>query len=110
MVTVNVEEEYRPVYPFTAIVGQDDLKKALILNAINPSIGGVLFTGPKGTGKSSIVRAVAEILPEVEVVENCSFNCNPSDQTNMCETCRKHFLAGEVLPKRTKECGSCLCL
>ena len=55
----------RVVFPFTAIVGQDKMKKALILNAINPQVGGVLIRGEKGTGKSTAVRALAELLPEL---------------------------------------------
>ncbi|MPL86146.1 hypothetical protein SDC9_32122 [bioreactor metagenome] len=64
------------VFPFTAIVGQDKIKKALILNAINPSIGGVLIKGDRGTGKTTAVRALADLLPEIEVVEDCAFNCD----------------------------------
>ena len=64
------------VFPFTAIVGQEKIKKALILNAINPSIGGVLIKGDRGTGKTTAVRALADLLPEIEAVENCSFNCD----------------------------------
>jgi Mg-chelatase subunit ChlI len=67
---------YKP-YPFTAIVGQDLMKLALILNAINPKIGGVLIKGTKGTAKSTAVRALADLLPEIEVVKDCPFNCNP---------------------------------
>ncbi|MDL2271046.1 ATP-binding protein, partial [Methanobrevibacter sp. OttesenSCG-928-I08] len=61
-------------FPFTAIVGQDKIKKALILNAINPSIGGVLIKGDRGTGKSTAVRALANLLPEIEVIKDCAFN------------------------------------
>ena len=64
------------VFPFTAIVGQEKIKKALILNAINPSIGGVLIKGDRGTGKTTAVRALADLLPKIEVVENCAFNCD----------------------------------
>ncbi|MBZ9570233.1 ATP-binding protein [Methanobrevibacter sp. TMH8] len=64
------------IFPFTAIVGQEKIKKALILNAINPSIGGVLIKGDRGTGKTTAVRALANLLPEIEVVEGCSFNCD----------------------------------
>ncbi|MDR2967295.1 MAG: VWA domain-containing protein [Methanobacteriaceae archaeon] len=63
-------------FPFTAIVGQEKIKKALILNAVNPSIGGVLIKGDRGTGKTTAVRALANLLPEIEVVENCAFNCD----------------------------------
>ena len=54
------------IFPFSAIVGQDNVKKALILNAINPSIGGVLIKGDKGTGKTTAVRALADLLPPIE--------------------------------------------
>ena len=67
----------RPVYPFPAIVNQKKAKLALILNAIDPTIGGVLLTGVKGSGKSLLVRAFADILPEVTVVKSCMFKCDP---------------------------------
>jgi Mg-chelatase subunit ChlI len=86
-----------PTYPFTAIVDQDNMKLALLLNAINPRIGGVLIRGAKGTGKSTAVRALAELLPEIEVVKGCPFNCNPKDPTNMCEVCREKYERGELL-------------
>jgi Mg-chelatase subunit ChlI len=86
-----------PTYPFTAIVDQDNMKLALLLNAINPRIGGVLIRGAKGTGKSTAVRALAELLPEIEVVKGCPFNCNPKDPTNMCEICRGKYERGEPL-------------
>jgi len=73
------------IYPFTAIVGQEKMKKALILNAINPKIGGVLLRGDKGTGKSTAVRALADVLPEIEV-SDCIFNCS---KEAMCDECRK---------------------
>lgn len=65
-------------FPFTAIVGQEDLKKALILNVIDPGIGGLLVSGEKGTAKSTAVRALAELLPELRVMEDCRFSCDPS--------------------------------
>ena len=64
-------------YPFTAIVGQDEMKLALVLNAINPTIGGVLIRGEKGTGKSTAVRALARLLPELNVVADCLYRCDP---------------------------------
>ena len=88
----------RVVYPFAAIVGQQELKRALLLNAINPRIGGLLIRGPKGTGKSTSVRAIAGLLPEINVVKDCRFNCNPSDPTNMCLDCFSAYKKGEFLP------------
>jgi magnesium chelatase subunit D len=75
------------VFPFTAIVGQEDLKLSLLLNAINPLIGGVLIRGHKGTSKSTAVRGLAELAPEIEVVEGCPFSCDPDDWEHMCEDC-----------------------
>jgi hypothetical protein len=77
----------RKILPFTAILGQDTMKNALILNVINPRIGGVLIRGEKGTAKSTAVRALAELLPEIEVVNGCTFNCNPYDAREMCDLC-----------------------
>jgi magnesium chelatase subunit D len=76
------------VFPFSAVVGQDNVKKALILNAINPSIGGVLIKGDKGTGKTTAVRALADLLPSIEVVKGCPFYCDPVDKGALCEACR----------------------
>lgn len=77
------------VYPFTAIVGQERMKKALILNIINPELGGVLIKGEKGTAKSTAVRALAELLPEREEVKECVFECDPKDKGNFCSECRE---------------------
>lgn len=74
-------------YPFTAIVGQDTMKLALILNAINPTIGGVLIKGEKGTAKSTAVRALANVLPELPIVEGCPFACPPSQPAGKCAAC-----------------------
>lgn len=87
----------REILPFTAIVGQEKMKKALILNAINPRIGGVLIRGEKGTAKSTAVRALAELLPEIEVVNGCPFNCNPYDEREMCDLCYAEKTNGENL-------------
>ena len=84
-------------YPFTAIVGQEKMKKTLILNAINPKIGGVLIRGEKGTAKSTAVRALAGLLPEIEVVEGCVFGCNPNNKNEMCEDCLKKLSYGELI-------------
>jgi magnesium chelatase subunit D len=74
-------------YPFSAIVSLEDLKLALILNAVNPKIGGLLIRGPKGSGKTTAVRALIPVLPNIRVAENCPFNCSPDDPSNMCEKC-----------------------
>lgn len=84
------------IYPFTAIVGQEKMKKALVLNAINPKVGGVLIRGEKGTAKSTAVRALANLLPEIEVVEGCKFRCNPHDINAMCEECLEKVKAGAL--------------
>ena len=72
------------IYPFVAIVGQEKMKEGLILNVINPTLSGILIRGEKGTAKSTAVRALAEILPEIEVVANCPFQCHPGDKNLMC--------------------------
>jgi len=79
----------KTVYPFTAIVGQEKMKTALILNVINPKIGGVLLRGEKGTGKSLAVRALADLLPEIEAVAGCPFNCDPTNPKEMCDAARQ---------------------
>ena len=84
----------RHVLPFSSIVGQEQMKKALILNAINPRIGGVLVRGDKGTAKSTAVRALADILPEIDIVSGCPFNCNPRDEREMCSICRDKYKKG----------------
>ncbi|HEX3013791.1 MAG TPA: ATP-binding protein, partial [Methanobacterium sp.] len=78
------------IFPFSAIVGQENVKKALILNAINPGIGGVLIKGDKGTGKTTAVRALADLLPSIKVVKGCPFNCDPDDEESACDTCRSN--------------------
>jgi len=76
----------KSIYPFTAIVGQEDMKLALILNLINPALGGVLIRGEKGTAKSTAVRALCNLLEEVEVVEGCPFHCRPG-VVPLCADC-----------------------
>ncbi|MGW2224918.1 putative cobaltochelatase [Streptomyces formicae] len=71
-------------YPFTALVGQDDLRLALLLNAVSPAVGGVLVRGEKGTAKSTAVRALSALLPEVPVVAGCRFSCDPSAADPNC--------------------------
>lgn len=74
-------------YPFTAIVGQEQMKLTLLLNLINPALGGVLLRGEKGTAKSTAVRGLTGLLDQVEVVEGCPFHCRPGSG-NLCEACR----------------------
>ncbi|WP_031019917.1 putative cobaltochelatase [Streptomyces sp. NRRL S-1314] len=71
-------------FPFTAVVGQDDLRLALLLNAVSPSVGGVLVRGEKGTAKSTAVRALTSLLPEVAVVPGCRFSCDPLSPDQAC--------------------------
>jgi len=71
-------------YPFSAIVGQDDLKLALLLNAISPEVGGVLVRGEKGTAKSTAVRALAKLLPPIRVVAGCPYSCDPESPNPEC--------------------------
>jgi len=85
-------------YPFSAIVGQEKMKLALLLNAIQPAIGGVLIRGEKGTAKSTAVRALAAVLPELTVVENCPFSCAPDQPEAMCSSCQTRLKQGEPLP------------
>jgi magnesium chelatase subunit D len=88
----------KTVFPFSAIVGQETMKMALILNVINPKIGGVLLRGEKGTGKSLAVRALAHLLPEVAVVADCPFHCDPLNEKEMCDGCSSKVANGEKLP------------
>ncbi len=84
------ETHERLLYPFSAIVGQEQMKTALILNAVNPSIGGVLIKGERGTAKSTSVRSLAALLPEHEVMVGCEFQCDPNDKASMCEKCLRN--------------------
>jgi magnesium chelatase subunit D len=90
------------IFPFTAMVGQEILKKALLINAIDPSIGGVLIKGDKGTGKSTFVRSLSYLLPHIEIVEGCAFNCHPSDMKLMCHSCQSKYEKEGKLPKISK--------
>jgi len=87
-----------PIFPFTAIVGQEAMKRGLILNAINPLIGGVLIRGERGTAKSTAARALAALLPEIEVVADCPFGCDPQRPEAMCDSCAERYGQREKLP------------
>jgi magnesium chelatase subunit I len=86
MVTTAKTKTERPVFPFTAIIGQEEMKLALILNVIDPRIGGVMIMGDRGTGKSTTIRAVADLLPAIKVVADDPFNSSIDDFELMSET------------------------
>ncbi|MEU7733663.1 putative cobaltochelatase [Streptomyces griseus] len=90
-------------YPFTAIVGQDDLRLGLLLNAVSPAVGGVLVRGEKGTAKSTAVRALAALMPEVSVVPGCRFSCDPGSPDPACPDGPHAEAAGVSRAARTVE-------
>ena len=96
-------DQARPVFPFTAIVGQEEMKLALILNVIDPKIGGVMIMGDRGTGKSTTVRALVDLLPEIQVVADDPFNSDPQDPELMSQEVRERLQANEKLPVTTKK-------
>lgn len=96
--TENVIDQARPVFPFTAIVGQEEMKLALILNVIDPKIGGVMIMGDRGTGKSTTVRALVDLLPEIQVVADDPFNSDPNDPELMSQEVRDRIQNNEKLP------------
>ncbi|OFX07842.1 MAG: magnesium chelatase [Anaerolineae bacterium CG1_02_58_13] len=92
------------IYPFTAIVGQERMRRALILNAVDTRIGGVLIRGERGTAKSTAARALAALLPSVRVVDDCRFGCDPEKPATWCTECKeRHATSGEKLPSRTRK-------
>lgn len=88
----------RAIFPFSAIVGQEEMKLALLLNVIDPKIGGVMIMGDRGTGKSTTIRALADLLPEIEVVANDPFNSDPTDPDLMGDQVRQQLAAQISLP------------
>lgn len=88
----------RVLFPFTAIIGQDEMKLALLLNVIDPKIGGVMIMGDRGTGKSTTVRSLVDLLPEIEVVEDDAFNSHPTDPELMSEEVRQRQKVGSEDP------------
>ena len=85
------------IYPFTAIVNQERMKRALILVAIDQRIGGVLIRGERGTAKSTAARALAALLPKVKVIKGCRFGCDPDQPSTWCTECRERAARGENL-------------
>jgi len=81
----DLNDNFRPIFPFTAIVGQEEMKLSLILNVIDPKIGGVVIMGDRGTGKSTGVRALVDLLPEIKVIAEDPFNSDPEDLENISE-------------------------
>jgi magnesium chelatase subunit I len=88
----------RVVYPFTAIVGQREMKLALILSAIDPNIGGVIIMGHRGTGKSTGVRALADLLPQIKKVKGCVYGCDPYRPNELCNDCADRLSTDRGLP------------
>jgi magnesium chelatase subunit D len=89
-------QEDASAYPFSAVVAQDALKTALLINAIDPRVGGVLIRGEKGTAKSTAARGMATVLPEIDVVEGCRFGCDPGDRRELCPDCAETRIAGPL--------------
>ncbi|MFH2040122.1 MAG: ATP-binding protein [Chloroflexota bacterium] len=90
------------IYPFTAIVGQERMRRALILNAVDPRIGGVLIRGERGTAKSTAARGLAALLPSVRVVKDCRFGCDPDQPITWCTECRERSCSDQPLPVTTR--------
>jgi len=86
------------IYPFTAIVGQERMKRALILNAVDTRVGGVLIRGERGTAKSTAARALAALLPLVKIVKDCRFGCDPENLNTWCTECKERSLLVNELP------------
>src|SRR3954453_1225994 len=89
-------------YPFSAVVGHDDLRLALLLNAVHPTIGGVLVRGEKGTAKSTVVRGLAALLPSLRGGEGCRFSCDPAAPDPTCPD-TPHALTPAARPARLVE-------
>lgn len=78
-------------YPFAALLGQDQLVLAILLNIVNPELGGLLIKGVKGSGKSTFVRSISDIIPPIEVMNYCEFNCNPDCHEEWCNDCLEQY-------------------
>lgn len=93
----------RPVFPFTAIVGQEEMKLALLLNVIDPQIGGVMIMGDRGTGKTTTIRALADLLPEIDVVAGDPFNSSPTDPELMSDEVKQQLEHGASIATTQKK-------
>lgn len=90
------------IFPFTAIVGQERMRRALILNAVDTRIGGVLIRGERGTAKSTAARALAALLPKVSVVNDCRFGCDPDKPATWCTECKERFEGTTKIPSHVR--------
>lgn len=100
---VEETQKERPIFPFTAIVGQEEMKLALLLNVIDPKIGGVMIMGDRGTGKSTTVRALVDLLPEIQVVEEDPYNSDPLDPELMSDEVRQKLKANQEIKITSKK-------
>ena len=89
-----------PPFPFSAIVGQDEMREALLMAAVEPTLGGVLVFGHRGTGKSTAVRALAGLLPKIETLPGCRFNCDPDKPDAACDSCKGLLAKGKPTRKK----------
>lgn len=90
----------RPIFPFTAIIGQEEMKLALLLNVIDPKIGGVMIMGDRGTGKSTTIRAIADLLPQIAVVKDDPFNSHPSNFELMSNEVKSSIENGHIITEK----------
>ncbi|MDR0309754.1 MAG: ATP-binding protein [Candidatus Methanoplasma sp.] len=103
-----MSKEKQLLFPFAAIVGQEQMKSSLLLNVVDPGIGGVLIKGEKGTAKSTAVRSLAQVLPEVEHIKGCIYHCDPRSGRGLCPDCTDAVASGvkpekEISPMRVVE-------
>ena len=103
MATSCLTQRGEPRFPFTAIVGQTAMKRALVLNAVNTRIGGVLIRGKKGTAKSTAVRSLAGLLPEVTVLRGCPYICAPENRQGLCQWCQPSDPGEEEAPAVSRQ-------
>lgn len=107
----NIKEPYQavkaapatPLYPFSALVGQEQMKLALLINVVNPRVGGVLIRGEKGTAKSTAVRALAQLLPRQWLVAGCDYACDPMDHGSLCADCASRLAQGQELESTERQ-------
>jgi magnesium chelatase subunit I len=93
---VGVTRRHARVFPFAAIVAQEETKLALLVAAVDPGIGGVLLFGDRGTGKSTVVRALARLLPPMLAVKDCRYSCDPQNADALCCECRRRRRTGAL--------------